>query len=232
MDDRYVRDSFSVASRFKVDLELSTYEDDDKVLIDCSHRLTGYNRTVSANGTKLVPLNLASKDFLGQLNFNYTASDGRPQVFLSPVFAVHDSPQPSPVIWSQGVLAAPTPSPSAVPQTSILKSAAPSSLSVSKSSTTNNSRLGIGAIAGIVIGIVVCVGLAGSLVFYRRRRPNKIQAEVETLSLTDFQSPILVNIIGGTDVTSLHLPELSGDGQLVEMATSYHEDMNVSTGLA
>ena len=234
--------------------------------------MLGYNQTVSANSTALVPLNLASTSFLAQLNLNYDASDRSPQKILSPFFNVDDSPQSEAVTWSQAVLAAPTPSPSAVSQTTILASlvtsstltpsaasstlsvskpsststsrlgtgavastasTAESSQSVSKSATTNDSRLGTGAIAGIVIGIVVCVGLAASLVVYRRRRTSKkIQAEIETLPSAEFQSPIPDQFIGEKDATPLQPPELSEDGQLVEMPTGYHGEMNVSMGRA
>ena len=255
----------------EVDLELSIYEDDDKLLIGCSHHLIGYNQTAAANGTALVPLNLLSHSFPAVLNFDYNASDGRHRRVSSPTFQVDYSPQSRAVTWSQGMLADPTPSRSAVLQTSIsaslltsnastasaasstssvseplstssphleneaiasMASAVPSSPSVSKSSTTSNSRLGTGAIAGVVVGIVVCVGLAASLVFYRRRKPNKIQAEVEIPPSADFQSPIPVNSIGEKDATPLHPPELSGDSQLVEMATGYHGETNASMGRA
>ena len=241
---------------------------DDKMLIKCLNHVIGYNWTAPANGTQIVPLNLARRHFLGQLNFSYHASDGSPQIFLSPTFSVDNSPQSKPVTWSQGEIAAPTPSPSAVTQTSILASlltsgtstasaasstssiskpsstsgsrlatgaaasAAASSPSISKPTTPGSSRLGTSAIAGIVVGIVVCVGLAAALVFYRRRKPKKVQAEVKTPSSARFQSPIPVHIIVEKDATPLHPPELSGDGQLVEMATGYHGEMNVSTGRA
>ena len=236
------------------------------MLIRCSNHRIGYNQTKSANSTALVPLNFASGGFLGQLNFNYQASDGSAQRILSPIFNVDSdsSPQSEAVTWSQGVLAAPTPSPSAVPQTStsaslltssastasvassllstskpsstsasrpgtsantLTVSAAPSSPSISQSATTSNSHLGAGAIAGIVVGIVVCVGLAAALVFYRRRKPNNVQAEVKT-------PPIPVHFIAEKDGTRLQPQELSGDGQLVEMATDSHGEMNGFTGRA
>ena len=249
-----------------------SYAVNDKMLMRCPIHPIGYNQTVSANSTALVPLNLASDSFLAQLNLNYDASDGSPQKILSPFFNVDDSPQSRPVTWSQGVLAAPTLSPSAVFQTSISTSlltsstltpsavsstlsvskpssistsrlgtgavastavTAQSSQSVSKSSPTSNSRLGAGAIAGIVVGIFVCVGLAASLVFYRRRRTSRIsQTEIETPPSAEFQSPIPDQFLGEKDATPLQPPELSEDCQLVEMATRYHGEMNVSMGRA
>ena len=240
MEDRYVKVSFSLLSiALKVELELSAYEDDDKMPIGCSQNLIGYNRTALANGTAIVPLNFASNGFLAQLNFNYHASNGSLPRILGPIFTVDDSSQSTAVTWSQGVLAAPTHSPSAVPQTSTVvslltssastASAASSSPSVSKSSTTSNSGLGTGAIAGIVVGIIACVGLAAALVFWWRRKSKKIQEEVRTTSSDHIQAPIPVHFIGEKDATPLQPPELSGDCQRVEMATSYHGEINVST---
>ena len=233
----------------EVNLELSIYEGNHEVLIECLHHTIGYNVTASANGTALVPLNIASNDFLAGLNLNYDASDGSPQKIVSPWFNVNDSQQARAVTWSQGALADLTLSPSAVSQTSIsaslltssasTPSAASSTLSISKpsstlkSSSTSDSQLGTRAIVGIVVGIIFCVGLAASLVFYRRRRkPKRNQAEIINPPSADFQSSIPVTFIGEKDGTPLRPPELSGDGQVVEMATSHHEDMNVSTGRA
>ena len=212
------------------------------MLIEYSHLFVGYNWTAPANGTTLVPLNLASDCCLAQLNFNYTDSDGNPQIILSPYFDIDNSSQSRAVTWSQGVLAALTPYPSANPQTSILASlltssastasVAPSSPSISQSTTTSDSHLGTGPIVGIAGGILACVGFAAALVFYRRCKPNKIQAEVTKPSSAEIQPPIPVDLIAEKDATPLQPAELSGDGLPVEMATDSHGEMNGSMGRA
>ena len=128
--------------------------------------------------------------------------------------------------------------PSSVLQSSIETS---SPLSVSEtSSSTNGSYLGTGAIAGIVVGVVVCLGLAAALVFvvYRLRKSKNVRTD---LPASSFQSDFPANFARERDGSSLrptylqpHVPanfvgedgdplrpnELSGDGQLLEMATS------------
>ena len=198
-------------------------------------------------------MNLASDGYLGQLNFNYTASDGTSQKFTGPLFNVDNSPQSRAVTWSQELLAGPTSSASAEPRTAtsasmltlsaspitITTSYSPTSLvypsatspspSSSKPSSTGDSRLGTGAIVGIVVGIVGCAGLVAALVLYWRKRPNTTQAGIRVASPTDFQSPVPRNFIAEKDGSPLRPPELSGDSQLLEMPTGYHREENKST---
>lgn len=222
----------------------------------------GLNQTAAANSTGILPLAFANGDYLGQFNFNYNASDGSPQRILSPIFSVDNSPQARAVTWSQGVLALPTPSGSAVIQTSISaslvtssdpqatkttsneapsvsylsatssslpvsslsstkgqSSATSSSLPVSSPSSTKGSSLGAGPIAGIVVGVVVCAGLAAALILYRLRKPSHVQPEVKAPSPAFFQSPVPVNLLGEKDGSPRRPKELSADAQLFEMAS-------------
>ena len=97
-------------------------------------------------------------------------------------------------------------------------SATSSSLSASKPSSTNTSDLGAGAIAGIVVGVVVCAGLAAVLIFCRRRKPISVQAEVKAPSPASFQCPVPANFVGEKDGSPLQPNELP-DVCLSEMAT-------------
>lgn len=208
--------------------------------------LMGSNLTVSANGTDIIGLDVADSTYVGQLNFNYTASDGSTQNFRSPLFNVDRSSQSQAVTWSQGVLTRPTSSTSAALQTSIstslvsssalstpsttsdrpssvLHSSATSSpLSISKPSPTNGSDLAPGAIAGIVVGAVVVAGLAAALmfVFYQSKKPHNVQAEVKAEFPASFQSHVPGGFVGEKDGSPLRPNELSGDSQLLEMATN------------
>ena len=197
-------------------------------------------------------MDVAESSYIDQLNFNYNASDGSNRKFVGPLFNVDRSPQSQAVIWSQAVLARPTSSTSALPQTAISASLVTSSalptpsttsdkpssalqssetslpLSVSKSSHTDGSDLGTGAIAGIVVGVVVCVGLAAALIFvlYPRRKSNNVQAGLPA----SFQAHAPVDFVGEThtplsfvgekDGAPSRPNELSGDFQVMEMATN------------
>lgn len=115
--------------------------------------------------------------------------------------------------------ALPTPSTTSDEPLSVLQSSeTSSSLSVSKPSNTNGSDLGTGAIAGIVVGVVVFAGLAAALIFVlcQRRKSKNVQAD----SPASFQSHVPVRFVGEKDGTPLRLNELSGDSQPLEMATN------------
>ena len=191
-----------------------------------------------ANGTAMVPLNFASGDYTGNFNLNYTASNGTPYVIYSPYFHVEGSPRSWAVTWSQGVLAGPTASilassaspamtmTSSKPASVVPTAATPSSSSVSRPLSTSGSRLGTGAVVGIVLGIVVCAGLAAAFVFYRRRKPNATEAEVKKLPSAVFRLPVPDNSIEEKDGSPLRPKELSGDGQILEMAAHSHLGTN------
>ena len=193
----------------------------------------------------MVPLNFADNAYLVQFNFNYNASDGSPQVFRSPTFTVDNSLQSRAITWSEDVLALSTSSASTALQTSIPASLITSSasstpsttrdrppsvlyssatsppLSFSKASSANGSDLGSGAIAGIVLGVIVCAGLAAALLFsfHRLRKPNNIQAAVKARSSASFQSPVPANFVGEKDGSPVRPNELSGDFPISEMPT-------------
>ena len=88
-----------------------------------------------------------------------------------------------------------------------------SSPSVSKFSSTNSSALGTGAIAAIVMGIVVCAGLAAAIVIYRLRKPKLMTAEVRA-------PPVPANFVAEKDGSPSGPNDWSGDGQLIEMASN------------
>lgn len=106
---------------------------------------------------------------------------------------------------------------------SLSSSSASNSLPDSNPLATNGSHLGAGAIAGIVVGIVIGAGIAAALIlFHRRRKPENVQAEVKASSSADFQSPVPTRFVGEKDGSPIGPNELSGDGQLLEMATDNH----------
>ena len=86
---------------------------------DCvSTSSTGLNQTDSANGTQIIPLDVADSSYLGQLNFDYTASDGTHQQYLGAIFSVDTSVQARAVTWSQDVIASSTSTASTAPKDS------------------------------------------------------------------------------------------------------------------
>lgn len=133
-----------------------------------------------------------------------------------------------------------TPSTTPDRPSSVFQSSETSSpVSVSKTSPTNGSDLGTGAIAGIVVGVVVCAGLAAALifVFYRLRKSNNVQTDLPASSFQShvpanfvgekdgsplrqahFQSRVPANFVEEKDGSPLRPNELSGDCQLLEMA--------------
>ena len=88
-----------------------------------------------------------------------------------------------------------------------------SSPPVSKASSTNGSALGTGSIAAIVMGVVLCAGLAAALVFYRLRRRKLVTAEVTAPSVP-------ANFVAEKDGSPSGGTEFLRDGQLFEMAGS------------
>ena len=69
---------------------------------------TGPNQTENANGTQIVPLDVTDGSYLGQLNFDFTASDGTHQRYLGAIFTVDTSVQARARTWSQDVIASST----------------------------------------------------------------------------------------------------------------------------
>ncbi|KAM0793924.1 hypothetical protein BDR22DRAFT_827386 [Usnea florida] len=123
----------------------------------------GPNDTASANGTQIISLDIADGGYLGQLNFDYTASDGTHQQYLGDIFTVDASVQSGATTYSQSVTAsststasttpkdfaqtssqAPIPSSSATPAVSRVTITAsitpPSALSTSAKSTISSSK--------------------------------------------------------------------------------------------
>lgn len=107
----------------------------------------GLNRTANANGTQIIPLDVADSSYLGQLNFDFTASDGTHQQYLGAIFTVDTSVQARAVTWSQDVTASSTFTASTTPKDSAQTSSQapiPSSLATAAVSrvtvtTSNNS---------------------------------------------------------------------------------------------
>lgn len=93
---------------------------------------------------------------------------------------------------------------SASPATVAASSKSPS---VSQSPSTNGSALGTGSIAAIVMGVVLCAGLAAVLVIYRLRKPIRAL-------------PLPANFVAEKDGSPSGRNEFSGVGQLFEMAGS------------
>ena len=79
---------------------------------------TGPNSTANANGTQIIPFDVADSSYLGQLNFDYTASDGTHQRYLGAIFTVDNSVQARAVTWSQDVIASSTSTASTTPKDS------------------------------------------------------------------------------------------------------------------
>ena len=79
---------------------------------------TGPNGTENANGTQIIPLDVTDSSYLGQLNFDYTASDGTHQQYLGAIFTVDTSVQARAVTWSQDVIASSTSTASTTPKDS------------------------------------------------------------------------------------------------------------------
>ena len=94
----------------------------------------GLNQTDYANGTQIIPLDVAERSYLGQLNFDYTASNGTHQQYLGAIFHVDNSVQSIAVTWSQGVLAPSTSTASTTPKDSAQTS---SQASISSSLATS-----------------------------------------------------------------------------------------------
>ena len=88
----------------------------------CANRISassaGLNQSDNANGTLIIPLNFADSSYLGQLNFDYTASNGTHQQYLGAIFHVDTSVQSRAVTYSQGVLAPSTSTASTTPKAS------------------------------------------------------------------------------------------------------------------
>ena len=79
---------------------------------------TGLNRTENANGTQIIPLDVTDSSYLGQLNFDFTASDGTHQQYLGAIFTVDTTAQARAVTWSQNVIASSTSTASTTPKDS------------------------------------------------------------------------------------------------------------------
>lgn len=117
---------------------------------------TGFNLSVPANGTAIIPMVMSDVYYLGQLNFFYINSKGGSEKFLGSLFDVNPSPpQSRAVTWSQAAPVQPR---------------------------SSDSALGTGAIVEIVLAIVICAGLAAAVIFYRLRRPKAIEAEIRASS--------------------------------------------------
>ena len=106
--------------------------------------------------------------------------------------------------------------------TVLSSSANSSSQLIPKPSSTSDTHLGPGAIAGIVGGIIACAGLAAAFVFYRRKKSHSTQAEVNAVPAADFKLPVPARLVGEGKGFPLRSNELPGDGHFVEMPADAH----------
>ncbi|MCJ1266878.1 hypothetical protein MMC22_006763 [Lobaria immixta] len=161
----------------------------------------GLNTSVSLNGSKSVPLSVASKWYLGQFNINYDLDGENDGKYLSEIFHVDHESSQSPVTWpgasnsqvslklEQSTTAGTTLS-SSTSQASLkseqsttavttLSSSQPASpspqIDSTPSSTPSSSGLKGGAVAAISVGFIVCLSLLilTAILFIRRSRRNR-----------------------------------------------------------
>ena len=149
----------------------------------------GLNTSVSLNGSRAVPLSVASQSYLGQFNINLSYDNGSKEKYLSEFFNVDHSPSQPPMNWpapsTSQVSLEPEQSTTAITivsssqtystTSSQLDSTPSSHLDSTPSSTTRASGLNGEAIAGISVGSIVglSVLILTAILFMRRNRRNR-----------------------------------------------------------